>query len=199
MQKRILLVADSTERRRMLTAAVAATGDVVAGNVDVADDLAVAATRVQPDAVVAWVAAPAAAVRRQFQMLVRSQPLPVALFADRATATDIQQTVRAGINALAVDGFRPERVGAVLEVALARFSEMAAWRTRCERAEIRLQERERIERAKGIIMRRRNLPEAAAFAVLRQMARERRRRIPEVAESVVSAEEMLAQSCTATD
>jgi two-component system, response regulator / RNA-binding antiterminator len=199
MQKRILLVADTAERSRMLTAAVVATGDVVAGNVDVADDLAVVATRVQPDAVVAWVAAPAAAVRRQFQTLARSQPLPVALFADRATAADIQQTVRAGINALAVDGFRPDRVAAVLEVALARFSEMAAWRTRCERAEVRLRERERIERAKGIIMRRRNLPEAAAFAVLRQMARERRRRIPEVADSVVSAEELLAQSCTAGD
>lgn len=199
MHKRILVVSDSEDRRRMLAAAVAAGGDVVVGGADVADDLAVVALRVQPDAVVAWVGAPGATTRRQFQALTRNQPLPVALFADHATAADIQHTVKAGINALAVDGFRPDRVAAVLEVALARFSETATLRMRCERAEVRLAERERIERAKGIIMRRRNLPEAAAFGVLRQMARERRRRIPEVAESVISAEEMLARSCAVAD
>jgi two-component system, response regulator / RNA-binding antiterminator len=196
MRKRILLVTENPERAALLGAAVSAAGDVVAGKVHPGDDLCVIALRTQPDALAAWVESPGDAVRRRFALLARGSPLPVAMFADRATVKDIRFAVKAGISALAVDVFRPDRVAAVLEVAFARFSEVAALRARCEYAEVRFAERRRIERAKGIIMRRRNLPEDAAFGVLRQMARERRKRIPEVADSVIVAEEMLARSCS---
>ncbi len=56
-----------------------------------------------------------------------------------------------------------------------------------------LAERKLVERAKGILMRRRNLPENVAYTALRKMAMDRGKRLAEVAESIVTAEEALAQ------
>jgi response regulator NasT len=55
-------------------------------------------------------------------------------------------------------------------------------------------ERRVIERAKGILMRRRDLPEDEAYDVLRKMAMNRGRRMAEVADSIITAEEALAQN-----
>jgi response regulator NasT len=193
MSRRILLVTENMERAALLRAAVTAAGDAAAGTVQPGDDLCLSAVRTQPDAVVAWFEAANDLARKRLGLLARSLPLPIAVFADRASADDIRRTVKVGVGALVVDGFRADRVGPVLELAIARFAEIADLRRRWQLAETRLAERGSIERAKGILMRRRNVPEQAAFDVLRQMARERRRRLREVAESIISAEEMLAR------
>jgi response regulator NasT len=193
MARRILVVTEDSERAALLRAAVTAAGDVAAGAVQAGDDLCLSAVRTQPDAVVVWFETANDLARKRLGLLARSQPLPVAVFADRASAEDIRRTVKVGVGALVVDGFRPDRVGPVLELAIARFAEIAELHRRWQLAETRLVERGSIERAKGILMRRRNLPEDAAFDALRQMARERRKRLREVADSVIAAEEMLAR------
>jgi response regulator NasT len=81
----------------------------------------------------------------------------------------------------------------VLEAAVARFMEFQAMRNERDRAQTRLAERKSIERAKGILMRRRDLAEEAAYRLLRKMAMDRGRQLAEVAESIITAEEMFAQ------
>jgi len=54
-------------------------------------------------------------------------------------------------------------------------------------------ERKTVERAKGILMRRRSLTENAAHAALRKMAMDRGKRVEEMAQSIILAEETLAQ------
>ena len=75
----------------------------------------------------------------------------------------------------------------------ARFAEFQALRRERDAALAQLSERKLVERAKGILMRRRGLPENAAYQTLRRMAMDRGKRLAEVAESVIVAEEMLVQ------
>ena len=54
-----------------------------------------------------------------------------------------------------------------------------------------LKERKLIEKAKGILMARRNLPEAEAFRLLQRQSQDRRMPMAKLAESIVQADELL--------
>ena len=62
---------------------------------------------------------------------------------------------------------------------------------RKEAADLRqaLQDRKLIERAKGILMKRTGQDEAAAFRSLQKLARDKNRKLAQIAESLVMAEE----------
>ena len=66
-------------------------------------------------------------------------------------------------------------------------------RLRRELADARsaLEERKLIERAKGILMKMRGLPEEEAFALLRQTAMNEKKKMSEIAQSVVTAAGLL--------
>ena len=55
----------------------------------------------------------------------------------------------------------------------------------------RLDERKSIERAKGILMKMRGMSEEEAFALLRQTAMNEKKKLADIAQSVVTAAGML--------
>jgi two-component system, response regulator / RNA-binding antiterminator len=195
MRLRILLVTDQDDRAALLEQALGAARHQVVAAIRPDDDLCFYARQARPDAVVASLDQPDAALVEQLEQLSREQPLPVVVFADRSGSGPLRAAVKAGVSAYVVDGLEAARVGPVLETALARFAEFQALRRERDAALARLSERKLVERAKGILMRRRGLPENAAYQVLRRMAMDRGKRLADVAESVIVAEEMLAQGC----
>jgi response regulator NasT len=64
-------------------------------------------------------------------------------------------------------------------------------RLELDAAKTRLADQRDIEKAKGILMKRKNLDEAAAFALLRRMAMDRQQKIGEYARSLLSAADIL--------
>lgn len=190
---RILLVAGCRVHGHSMESAIGAVGYRVVATLTPEDDLVMTAQRAQPDAIVIGIESPTRELLHSLQMLNERQPLPIVVFADRSDERDIRVAVRAGTSAYVVDGFRPDRVVPILEAAIARFIEFETLRSERDEAVAKLSERRAIERAKGILMRRRDLAEDAAFQVLRKMSVNRGRRILEVAESIITAEEALAQ------
>ena len=193
MRLRILLVTDQNDRAVLLEQALGAVRHQIVAAIRPDDDLCFYARQARPDAVVASLDQPDSALVEQLEQLSREQPLPVVVFADRSGSAPLRAAVKAGVSAYVVDGLEAARVGPVLETALARFAEFQALRRERDAAVARLSERKLVERAKGILMRRRGLPENAAYQTLRRMAMDRGKRMAEVAESVIVAEEMLAQ------
>ncbi|HEX9812370.1 MAG TPA: ANTAR domain-containing protein [Burkholderiales bacterium] len=193
MPLRVLLVAAHAPHARAIEEAIAAVGHRVAGVFASQDDLVAAAQRVQPDAIVMQIESPTRALLHSLQVLNERQPLPIVVFADRSDERDIRVAVRSGTSSYVVDGFRADRIGPVLEAAVARFIEFQTLRGERDEAVAKLSERRAIERAKGILMRRRDLAEDAAYDVLRKMSMNRGRRMLDVAESIITAEEALMQ------
>ncbi len=190
---RILIMTERARRERVLERALAEAHHQVTAVIRPDDDLVLYARRAHPDALIMDLAEPTREILEQLHRLGEQQPLPVVVFADRSGRQDIRAAVKAGVGAYVVDGFLPDRVVPVLEVAVARFTEFQALRGERDRAQTKLAERKSIERAKGILMRRRDLAEEAAYRLLRKMAMDRGRQLAEVAENIITAEEMLAK------
>jgi two-component system, response regulator / RNA-binding antiterminator len=190
---RILLVTGRHERALLMEQTLTDAHHQVTAVIRPDDDLLLYVQQAHPDALIIDLVEPTPDILQALHRLDEQQPLPVVVFADRSDSQAIRMAVKAGVSAYVVDGFRPARVVKVLEAACARFQEFQALRGERDRAQAKLAERKNIERAKGILMRRRALAEEAAFRLLRKMAMDRGRQLAEVAESIITAEELLAQ------
>ena len=125
-------------------------------------------------------------VLEQMFQVSRSVRRPIAMFVDQADTDTIRAAVESGVGAYVVDGLRKDRVKNVLDTAVSHFNTFNRLRDELERANKQLEERKLIERAKGILMKERDLTESAAYALLRSAAMNENRRIIDVARSVVS-------------
>jgi AmiR/NasT family two-component response regulator len=94
-----------------------------------------------------------------------------------------------------IDGFArsedPHEVQVAIELALRRHSQEAQLTEQVSQLETALERRSMIERAKGILMERHAVDDRAAFAMLRDHARNRGRKVVDVATSVVEGHPLL--------
>jgi response regulator NasT len=130
-------------------------------------------------------------VLEQMFQVSRSVRRPVAMFVDKSDASMIEAAVEAGVGAYVVDGLRKERVQPILDTCISRFNAFNRLREELERTRAALEERKLVERAKGILMRQRSLTEDAAFALLRKTAMDSNLRLADVAQSVITAAQLL--------
>jgi two-component system, response regulator / RNA-binding antiterminator len=131
-------------------------------------------------------------VLEQMFQVSRSVRRPVAMFVDHSDASTIEAAVEAGVSAYVVDSLRKERVKPILDTCISRFKAFSRLRDELDRTRQALEERKLIDRAKGILMKKRNLGEEAAYALLRKTAMDSNLRMAEVAQSVITAAQLLS-------
>ncbi len=100
----------------------------------------------------------------------RDNPRPVVMFSDDNDSHSIQQAIAAGVSAYVVDGLDDRRIKPLMDVAIARFREYQALKDELTRVQNTLEERKIIDRAKGVIMQRRNCDEESDYRLLRKTA-----------------------------
>ena len=116
---------------------------------------------------------------------------PVAMFVDRAKDGDVARAIEAGVSAYAVDGWTPGRVRPVLDAAITRYDAFARLRAELDETKGALQDRRDVERAKALIMSRRNVSEDEAYRLMRDRAMKERRRMGELARDLLEADRLL--------
>jgi two-component system, response regulator / RNA-binding antiterminator len=121
----------------------------------------------------------------------RAVARPIAMFVDQSDEQSIAEAVDAGISAYVVDGLRSDRIKPVLELAVRRFKAFSRLQTELAEAKSALAERKAIDQAKALLMKRRGIDEPAAYALLRKQAMDSGRRIAEIAEALITAEQLL--------
>lgn len=188
---RVMLVDDDTERLSMLEQALVAEGHTVAARLDTHADLPSAVERCQPEVIFIDVDAPGRDTLESLGQLNREHPRPIVLFAARSDAETTRRAVHAGVSAYVVDGLHPTRLSALLEVAIARFELHQALRQELDQAKTRLADQRDIEKAKGLLMKRRNLDEQQAYSLLRRMAMDRKQRIGDFARVLITAADVI--------
>ncbi|MUZ71518.1 ANTAR domain-containing protein [Agrobacterium vitis] len=144
-----------------------------------------------PDVIIIDLESPNRDMLEHLFQLSRSVSRPIAMFVDRADTESIAAAVDAGVSAYIVDGLRKERVKPILDMAVIRFRAFERLRRELTEARTALEERKVIERAKGILMKMRGLSEEEAFALLRQSAMNEKKKMVEIAQSVVTAASLL--------
>jgi len=116
----------------------------------------------------------------------------VALFVDQTDDILTQAALSAGVSAYVVDGLKMERIKSVLETAIARFKIMRQIQSELDAAKQALEDRKTIDRAKGILMRQRDMSEDDAYNLLRTTAMHQNRKVIDVAHALVTAADLLS-------
>jgi AmiR/NasT family two-component response regulator len=125
------------------------------------------------------------------RQIVRDPGTPVIILTAHGHANLIDQAVEDGVLYYLLKPVTSPALHAALQVAVARAREMKALRESVNTLELTLRERKVIERAKGILMTRRNLSESEAFRLLQRQSQDRRMPMAKLAESIVQADELL--------
>lgn len=190
---KILVIDEDPIRRAILEAGLNEAGFgnvVVLGNVTgLLDQI----YRIDPDVVLIDLENPSRDVLEQMFQVSRIVRRPIAMFVDQSDRATIEQAIDAGVSAYIVDGLKKERVRPILDMTISRFRAVEKLRAELEETKSALKERKVIDKAKGILMKTRGLDEAAAYALLRQTAMNQSRRIVDVAESLISAFDLLKE------
>src|SRR6202030_697631 len=144
-----------------------------------------------PDVIVIDLENPSRDVLEQMFQVSRAVKRPIAMFVDQSDSASIQASVDAGVSAYIVDGLKKERVKPILDLCISRFYAFSRLQTELEKTKTALEERKVIDRAKGILMKVKKISEEEAYALLRRTAMNENRKIAEVAQSVVTAADLL--------
>ena len=146
---------------------------------------------VDPDIIVIDLENPSRDSLEQMFQVSRAVRRPIAMFVDQSDAASIQASVEAGVSAYIVDGLKKERMKPILDLCVSRFNAFAKLQEELERTKSQLEDRKIIERAKGILMRVKGLTEDEAYVLLRSTAMREKKKIGEIAQSIITASEML--------
>jgi response regulator NasT len=124
--------------------------------------------------------------------LYRRAPLPVILVSAYHDPDLIKRAEADHILAYLVKPIKSADLEPALAIAMRRFEQFQALRK--EAADLRqaLEDRKQVEKAKGILMKKTGLDEAAAFRRMQRLASDRNRKLVEIAQMILTAEEAFA-------
>ena len=146
---------------------------------------------IDPDVIVIDLENPSRDSLEQMFQVSRAVRRPIAMFVDQSDAASIQASVDAGVSAYIVDGLKKERLKPILDLCISRFNAFAKLQGELDRAKSALEDRKVIERAKGILMKLKGLTEDEAYVLLRSTAMREKKKIGEIAQSIITAAELL--------
>ena len=188
---RVLVVERNDPHASRVVTALAFAGYAIVGHVIDARGLYEQACCLQPDVIVLDVRTPDEEMLADIDRVALHAPCPIVMFTANGERSMIEKAVRAGIASYVVDGLADERMRTIIEVATARFEYMQAVKKERDVAHARLAERKLIERAKGLLMRRRGMDEDEAYHTLRRIAMDKKLSMRVVAEQLIDAARLL--------
>lgn len=159
-----------------------------------ASDVALARTvrQLDPDIVLIDLAHPDRDTLEQLSLASDARQRAVAMFVDQTDDELTQAAVTAGVSAYVVDGLQMTRIKSVLETAIARFQVMRKIQSELAAAKRALADRKTIDRAKGILMRQRQISEDEAYGLMRRAAMDQGKKVIDVAQALVTAADLLS-------
>lgn len=173
-----------------ISSALADSGHLVlgvrAGDASLPDAMA----RLKPDVVVVRSDSAVRDVLEHIVIATRDERRPVVMFTDNADRPTMKSALGAGVSAYVVQGLKPERVQAVIDVAVERFAAESALRRELVAAQTELADRKLIDRAKRALMKKRGLAEPEAHRALQDLAMKKGIRLRDAAERVMDIEDL---------
>jgi response regulator NasT len=188
---KIVIVDESPIRAAILEEGLREAGFAGVTHISEMHNLLARIYALDPDVILIDLENPSRDVLEQMFQVSRAVRRPIAMFVDQSDAASIQASVDAGVSAYIVDGLKKERVKPILDLCISRFNAFSKLQDELERTKSALQDRKIIDRAKGILMKLKGLTEEEAYVLLRSTAMREKKKIGEIAQSIVTASELL--------
>jgi response regulator NasT len=186
---RVVIADDERDTREYLQELLTRLGHRVA----VAEDgreLAEQCRRFEPDLVITDVKMPGLDGIEATRAIAREREVPFILVSAYHDAPLLERATAEPVLAYLVKPIKQADLEAAIAVAMRRFEQLRAARDEASSLRKALEDRKWVERAKGVVMRRLRVSEEDAYRSLRKLASDRNLKLPEVAQTVLRANEI---------
>lgn len=188
----LIVVADSLEYSQPLMQAAGESGYRIEQFIMPNDDLVALLKTTSAHAVVFDIASISHEELRRMRSIAQMRPMPVLVLTQDSVTESIEAAINAGASSYVIDcEDLTTRLASLLQVAAARFKQQLLLINELDTMRTALVQRKIIEKAKGIIMKQRNLDEDNAYKAIRKLAMNHNKKIGEVAGQIVTAAEIL--------
>jgi response regulator NasT len=185
MKKRVLQIDDDRRDSVRISVAIEQAGYSIIARMNHGDDMVAINMAAYPDLIVISVDLLDDFLTDQLKALSRVRPCPIIVFANRSSDRTTRAAIGAGVAALVVDGFSPERIKPVFSLAIARFEEDQQLKAKLRDTQQALSDRKLIDKAKGVVMSAHGITEDQAYQKLRSMAMASNLKLSQVARNVI--------------
>ena len=188
---KVMLVDEDPDRAADVRAALVACGCEVISLLASPLEIYEAVKTTSPDVIIIDTESPSRDSLENLAFVSRDRPHPIVMFSGDRSNETIREAIRAGVSAYVVDGLSEERLQPILQVAVARFAAEQSLKQELADARTQLADRKNVERAKGILMKQRELSEEEAFQMLRKFAMDRGIKMADAAARVIDMASMM--------
>jgi response regulator NasT len=188
---KIVIIDESPIRAAILEEGLREAGYTEVVQVNEMQSLLARIYSLDPDIIVIDLENPSRDSLEQMFQVSRAVRRPIAMFVDQSDSAMIQASVDAGVSAYIVDGLKKERIKPILDLCVSRFNAFSKLQDELDRTKSALEERKVIDRAKGILMKLKGLTEEEAYVLMRSTAMREKKKIGEIAQSILTASELL--------
>ena len=188
---RIAVIDTSTSRAVIIAEGLREAGLTDVALIDPKSPLLSQLEHARPEVVLVNLENPSRDLLEDYFAMSRALARPIAMFVDQSDSEATMAAVDAGVSAYIVDGLTKKRIKPVLDLAVRRFQAFARLEDELREAKSALAERAVIDKAKAILIKRRGLDEPAAYSLLRNHAMQSNRRIAEIAQAIVTSDELM--------
>ena len=188
---KIVIVDESPIRAAILKEGLRDAGFTSVEHIPEMHNLLARIYRIDPDVILIDLENPSRDVLEQMFQVSRAVRRPIAMFVDQSDAASIQQSVETGVSAYIVDGLKKERIKPILDLCISRFNAFSKLQDELDRTKSALEDRKILDRAKGLLMKAKGLTEEEAYVLIRSTAMREKKKIGEIAQSIITAAELL--------
>jgi two-component system, response regulator / RNA-binding antiterminator len=188
---RVMIVDYNLARTKPLKQSLLDAGYDVIAHIKDTSNLNDACFKLQPDIVIIDTESPSRDTLENICVLTMHDPRPVVMFTHDGEKHQIKAATQAGVSAYVVGTIPSERLTPVIDAAVARFEEFKLLRSELAETKTKLDERKVTERAKGLLMKQRNLNEEEAYRLLRSMAMKKNMKLADLSHQLIEVAEVL--------
>ncbi len=185
---KVLLVDEDPDPAARMCVALRSCGCVVIAALASPLDIYRSVEAQVPDLIIIETDSPSRDTLESLAFVSANRHRPIVMFTGDRSGDAIRDAIAAGVSAYVVDGSDAARLAPILEVAAQRFVADQALRAQLAETREALAGRKWVDRAKGILMSRRNTDEETAFRELRRFAMDRGLSLADAAKRVIEIE-----------
>ncbi|HMF17415.1 MAG TPA: response regulator [Gemmataceae bacterium] len=186
---RIAVAEDETCMKKYLQETLTLLGYQVVCLADTGRELVEQCKALRPDLIITDINLPEMDGLDAAREIYAFEPMPIIIVTAFHDPELIERAEDNHVLAYLVKPIKQQDLEPAIVIAMRRFQEFKTLRQDTDNLRQALEDRKLIERAKGILMRRSSLEEAEAFRRLQKLARDKNRKLVEIAQAVITMEE----------
>ena len=182
---RIVVADDEQDMRDYFADILPDLGHQVVAVASTGKELVAACREQSPDLIITDIRMPDGDGLQAAKQVASERFTPVILFTAFHDSANLEQAADAHVFAYLVKPIDQSQLESAIAIAWQRFEEFEGLRQQASNLRQALEDRKVIERAKGILMKQRQMDEDQAFRKLQKMSRDENRKLAEVANMIV--------------